>query len=156
MSDPLIRVLRLLPLLSPDELKLVAIRTGKLRVLGHENATKKGAKQGQFDDRDSSSSSSTTPNGHLVSASVSPLEDSKAVLQFLNEKTGAKFRAAESHFRLLQGLFNAGFTADQIRGVVAFKHREWAGTDYAKFLRPSTLFRLSNFENYYGQIGAKK
>jgi uncharacterized phage protein (TIGR02220 family) len=44
------------------------------------------------------------------------------------------------------------FTVDDCKKVIDAKKSEWEGTDYAKYLRPETLFG-NKFEGYLNAIG---
>lgn len=71
-----------------------------------------------------------------------------AVLDYLNEKAGTNYKASS---KATQQHINArlaeGFTLDDFRTVIDKKCAEWLGTEWEKYLRPSTLFG-SKFENY--------
>lgn len=83
------------------------------------------------------------------------------VLDFLNTKTGKKFRALDGHgkptaaLRAVIDRLKTGVSVQDCKTMIARKHREWSGNDMAIYLRPSTLFRASNFENYLGECVAK-
>lgn len=71
-----------------------------------------------------------------------------AVIDYLNSKTGQHFRSST---KATQQHINArlaeGFTADDFMRVVDNMWTDWRGTEWEKYLRPSTLFG-SKFENY--------
>lgn len=70
------------------------------------------------------------------------------VVAFLNEKTGAKYRASsQSTRRLIDARVNDGFTLEDFKTVISKKCAEWKGTDMEKYLRPETLFG-TKFEGY--------
>lgn len=80
------------------------------------------------------------------------------VLEFLNTKTGKKFRGIDgnnkptSNLRLIIDRLKSGVNMQDCKTLIARKHRDWSGDDKMKtYLRPSTLFRASNFENYLGE-----
>lgn len=76
----------------------------------------------------------------------------KRLLAFLNEKTGKSFRPVDTHLTLLEARLNDGATEANVRGVIARKCAEWLEDPKTSvWLRPSTLFRASNFENYLGE-----
>ena len=146
--DAFIRVLNLLPRLNYDELRLVAQRTAKLRILtpksGANNGSKQAVLEGQNDKVVSSSSTSTAVS-----------EEATAVIQFLNEKSGKNFRATGVNLTFVEARLRSGATPEQCRGVVVRKCREWLGTSQAIYLRPATLFNAEKFEQYLGEIGGK-
>lgn len=71
-----------------------------------------------------------------------------AVIDYLNEKTGQHFRSST---KATQQHINAriaeGFAVDDFKRVVDNMWTDWRGTEWEKYLRPSTLFG-SKFENY--------
>lgn len=71
-----------------------------------------------------------------------------AVVYYLNNKAGTQYRVGS---KTTQQHINArlaeGFTVDDFKSVIDKKCAEWIGTDFEKYLRPSTLFG-SKFENY--------
>lgn len=71
-----------------------------------------------------------------------------AVIDYLNSKTGQSFRSST---KATQQHINArlaeGFTIDDFKRVVDNMWTDWRGTEWEKYLRPSTLFG-SKFENY--------
>jgi len=72
----------------------------------------------------------------------------ESVIQYLNEKTGNKYNP---EFRDTQALINnliqIGYSEDDFKKVIDKKYNEWNGTQFAVYLRPSTLFG-DKFENY--------
>lgn len=69
---------------------------------------------------------------------------------YLNNKIKSKYSpSTKETLRFFEALSKNKTTIDEIKTVVDFKHREW-GTkpEMAKNLRPSTLFRPSNFSRY--------
>ena len=81
----------------------------------------------------------------------------KAILQKLNELTGSNFREIKSNLTKISALFKQGFTQEQIIEVIILKVAEWKNNPVmAQYLRPSTLFRDTNFENYVNQVNLVK
>ena len=78
--------------------------------------------------------------------------DPKAILIFLNEKTGKKYQPVKANLSLISARLKE-YSEDQLRQVIAKKCREW-GTDdkMAQYLRPKTLFNATNFANYAGEL----
>jgi uncharacterized phage protein (TIGR02220 family) len=75
------------------------------------------------------------------------------VLNFLNLKTGRKFRTVDINLKLIIARLKSGATIDDCRGVIAKKTREWEKkSEMAEYLRPKTLFSATNFEQYIGEI----
>lgn len=81
----------------------------------------------------------------------------KEILQKLNELTGSNFREIKSNLTKISALFKQGFTQEQIIEVILLKVAEWKNNPVmAPYLRPSTLFRDTNFENYVNQVNLVK
>jgi len=74
------------------------------------------------------------------------------VLQFLNEKTGRKFREGDTNLKLIVARLKSGASVQDCKTVIARKHRQWAKDDKMwPYLRPATLFNATKFENYLGE-----
>jgi uncharacterized phage protein (TIGR02220 family) len=80
------------------------------------------------------------------------------VLDFLNAKTKRVYRALDgrgqptTNLRIIIDRLKSGVTVQDCKTVIARKHRDWATDDKMRqYLRPSTLFRASNFEQYLGE-----
>ena len=79
------------------------------------------------------------------------------VIAYLNEKAGTNYRAsAESTKKLIHARLAEGFTLEDFKTVIDNKCADWLNTDYAKFLRPSTLFQNSKFEGYLNERSRMK
>ncbi len=61
-------------------------------------------------------------------------------LQALNDLGGLHFTATPTELRPINARIRDGFTLEQARTVITAKVAEWAGSDFAKYLRPATLF----------------
>lgn len=78
-------------------------------------------------------------------------ETYKRIIDFLNEKAGTNFRAtSETTQKSINARLNEGFTVEDFETVIAKKCAEWVGTEWEKFLRPSTLFG-TKFEGYLNE-----
>ena len=74
-------------------------------------------------------------------------------IRFLNELTGRNFDwTKECHQRFLRARYKEGHTLEEIKKVIEWKCENWLNTPSEKYLRPSTLFRPSNFENYINEV----
>ena len=58
----------------------------------------------------------------------------------MNEEAGASFKTTEANLRHPRQRIREGFTVEQAEAVVKAKVREWRGTQFAKFLRPATVY----------------
>lgn len=81
------------------------------------------------------------------------------LIAHLNSKAGTAFMVRTQDGKLTKAGEDARHRIaehglERMKAVVDRKAAEWGGTEMAKFLRPATLFRKSNAENYVGQLGA--
>lgn len=75
----------------------------------------------------------------------------QVVIDYLNERTGRVGRskyACKGKTRELIRSRLASHSTRELRLVVWYKSREWKGTEFEKYLRPSTLFMRSKFDDY--------
>jgi uncharacterized phage protein (TIGR02220 family) len=68
-------------------------------------------------------------------------------LDLLNREAQTRFKNTVSNLRPIQGRIREGHTIEEAERVVASKLRDWRGTDYAKYLRPVTIFG-PKFDSY--------
>ena len=70
------------------------------------------------------------------------------VIDYLNEKTGAHFRATSVGTRaLIAQLLEQGYTVADMKRVVDSKCAEWLDSEFSRYLRPDVLFG-KKFECY--------
>ena len=71
----------------------------------------------------------------------------------MNEKTGSNFDPKnKSTLDLLRARFNEGRTVKDFITVIDKKIEDWLTDDKMnRYLRPSTLFNRTNFENYLNE-----
>lgn len=70
------------------------------------------------------------------------------IIAYLNEKTGKRFRsAADGARKHIHARWQDGYRPADFRKVIDVKVADWRGTDFAKYLRPATLFG-PKFEDY--------
>lgn len=74
--------------------------------------------------------------------------DAEEIIRYLNEKAGTHYRDSKETVRLINARTKEGFTVDDFKKVIDKKVKEWKGSDRAMYLRPSTLFAPSHFEEY--------
>lgn len=73
----------------------------------------------------------------------------KEIIDYLNQKTGAHYKATSSaNQRLIKARFKEGYKLDDFKKVINNKAFEWQHTDMWQFMRPSTLFSPSHFDDY--------
>ncbi len=75
------------------------------------------------------------------------------ILDYLKQVTGTKFRPIKSNLTLISALFKSGYTQEEIVEVIQLKTVQWKNNPVmAPYLRPSTLFKMSNFDNYLNEL----
>ena len=73
------------------------------------------------------------------------------IVDYLNQKAGTRYKhSSEDTRKHIRARVNDGYTLDDFKVVIDRKTAEWKGTEWEKFLRPSTLFG-SKFESYLNQ-----
>ena len=78
----------------------------------------------------------------------------KQVIEYLNQKTGKKFKPVPSNLKLINARLGEGHTLEDIFSVVDRKTQEWISDQtMAQYLRPSTLFNAEKFNQYIGEVG---
>ncbi|PID13906.1 replication protein [Sporosarcina sp. P34] len=82
------------------------------------------------------------------------LDVAQSVIQYLNDKTGKQFKAESAATRkFINGRIKEGYTQDDFIRVIDLKTKQWLNRhDFSTFLRPSTLFNATNFENYVNEL----
>ena len=76
------------------------------------------------------------------------------VIEFLNEKTGRKYRASDTNLKFIMGRLKSGATVSNCRMIIAKKYREWKDDPkMIEYARPATLFNATKFEQYLGELG---
>jgi uncharacterized phage protein (TIGR02220 family) len=85
---------------------------------------------------------------------IAETDDSvREVIDYLNKRAGSTFRLVDSNVRLVKARINEGASVEQIKAVIDAKDKDWPpGNEYRKYLRPSTLFNATRFEQYLGQL----
>ena len=85
--------------------------------------------------------------------SLSGKPDFEAPIQYLNKKAGRNFDPkSESSKNFIKARFKEGRSIEDFKKVVDKKVIDWGSDErMMKFLRPSTLFNRTNFENYLNE-----
>ncbi len=75
----------------------------------------------------------------------------EAVIDFLNLKTGRKYRPTKSNLDPILARLREGYTLQDIRTVTMRKVNDWLTDEKMnEYLRPSTLYTARNFNSYAG------
>ncbi|PIC58300.1 hypothetical protein CSV81_03920 [Sporosarcina sp. P10] len=86
------------------------------------------------------------------------LDVAHSVIQYLNDKTGKQFKAESAATRkFINGRIKEGYTQEDFIRVIDLKTKQWLNRhEFSAFLRPSTLFNATNFENYVNELVTPK
>lgn len=86
------------------------------------------------------------------------LDVTQFVIEYLNDKTGKQFKADSTATRkFINGRIKDGYTKEDFLRVIDLKVSQWSNDPrFNIFLRPSTLFNPTNFENYVNELVAAK
>jgi uncharacterized phage protein (TIGR02220 family) len=89
-------------------------------------------------------------------AKAEPLNFDK-LFEYLNSKSGKHFRNTKTNRDLVKARLAEGFTSDDIKIAIDNVCAGWLGTEMARYIQPSTIFRASKFEGYVNAVpGAPK
>lgn len=72
----------------------------------------------------------------------------KDVIDYLNEITNRDFKPVESNIKLIRARLKEGYKKEDFYVVINYQYEMWQGTEWEKYLRPSTLFSAKNFDKY--------
>lgn len=72
------------------------------------------------------------------------------VIDYLNAKAGTKYRHTDANKKLINTRLK-DYSLSDMCAVIDKKCAEWKGTEFEKYLRPSTLFNATKFENYVNE-----
>lgn len=108
------------------------------------NTNTKDIMSGNPDDADGVSAPKQAKKAKLA-------QDAKLVIDYLNAKTGSKYRYSKSSTKHILARLGEGFSVDDCKSVIDKKCNEWL-TDpkMQQYLRPETLF-AGKFEGYLNQ-----
>jgi len=70
------------------------------------------------------------------------------VLKHMNEITGRRFKTVDNG---MVARIKEGHTETDMKLVIEDRWAKWQGTEYEQYVRPSTLFRPSHFEEYLAE-----
>lgn len=81
----------------------------------------------------------------------------KEIINYLNQKTGGKFRyTTKSYQTLIKARWNEGYKLKDFKQVIDNKAFSWQNTEFWKYMRPSTLFKASKFDDYLNENHLKQ
>ncbi|GEM_PF-1146433 len=81
-------------------------------------------------------------------------EQIEEIINYLNNRTNKSFSVkSKETVKLIKGRLNEGYNVEDFKKVIDNRCEKWLNDEKMKeFLRPSTLFRPSNFENYLNDV----
>ena len=86
-----------------------------------------------------------------LSAKPDRISEVREVLKFLQNMTGRAYREVPSNVRLIESRLK-NTSLEDIKRVLVFKGEQWLDDPtMSQYLRPITLFRASNFEQYLAE-----
>lgn len=83
-------------------------------------------------------------------------KEAEEVLNYLNLKAGRSFKPLNGSIKHIRARLKEGNVVDELKGVVDLKTREWQGTKWGEYLRPSTLFNSEKFPGYLECVKKEK
>lgn len=76
----------------------------------------------------------------------------KQVLDYLEAKSGYSYSLTKENLKYITARKKEGRTLEDLQHVIDFKCQEWLSDEkMSSYLRPNTLFRPTNFDNYLAQ-----
>lgn len=79
------------------------------------------------------------------------LKQVMSIIEHLNKRADKVYKLTKINIDPIMARFKEGYTFDDFITVIDKKALDWNNTDYAKYLRPETLFRPKNFQNYLNE-----
>ena len=90
----------------------------------------------------------STPETEIDTRDQIPYDE---IIAYLNDKCVTRYKATKSTKELIHARIEEGFTKDDCFTVIDNKVKTWKGTEWEKYLRPSTLFNASKFQGYLNE-----
>ena len=118
------------------------------------------SRQGYTQNRDKGIHNNETVNITSINTISNNVEQDldvhKEVIEYLNQKANRSFEyTSKENIKLINGRLNDGHTLRDFKRVIDAKVEEWGNNERMKqYLRPSTLFRKSNFDDYIEYVNS--
>ncbi len=121
--------------------RVVRILNKGVRIL---NRGSKDSKQGYLENDEGNN---TLTNNTLTS-------NTSIVIAYFKEVTGRNISSkGKTTPKIVKARLNEGHTVQDLKDVIALKNAEWKDNEeFRKYIRPSTLFKPSNFEKYMIEV----
>jgi len=99
-----------------------------------------------------------TKQKSLKAEKIKNKEIVEEIIAYLNKKANKHFRATNKEaIKLINGRLSEGYTVSDLKMVIDNRCEKWLNDEKMnEYLRPSTLFRPSNFEAYYNDVLSMK
>ncbi|MEW4151215.1 conserved phage C-terminal domain-containing protein [Bacillus thuringiensis] len=124
--------------------------------------TYRGTKRGQEQEEEQEEQEEEQEESSFSKNDIPKSIPYQEILDYLNEKADKNFNPkAESHKKLIRARWNEGYTVENFKTVINNKVSQWLGKfdkegkPLEQYLRPSTLFSLSHFDNYLNETVSK-
>lgn len=79
------------------------------------------------------------------------VNQSAIIIEYLNEKASKNFKATSEANKKFINARLKDYSEEELKKVIDQKVKDWLGTDFEKYLRPSTLFNATKFEGYLNE-----
>lgn len=133
--------------------KSLAGRNGGLKggaPAGNHNASK--TKQNKAEQSKTKQNNAPIPIPNPIPIPKDINTNVEEIVSYLNEKTGKRFQCKFATVKYINGRLNEGYTVDDFKKVIDKKTRKWKDDPKMfEFLRPSTLFAPSHFDEYLNE-----
>lgn len=81
----------------------------------------------------------------------------KEIIAYLNQKTGRNYHyQTKAYQTLIRARWKEGNTLKDFKTVIDNKAYDWQGTKYFAYMRPSTLFQPTKFDEYLNENNQNK
>lgn len=83
-------------------------------------------------------------------------QEASELIELLNRMSGFQYKKIQSNLKLVKARLK-DYTYEELANMIEYKCKEWLqNKEMRKYLRPSTLFRPTNCENYIVQSKTKQ
>lgn len=95
----------------------------------------------------------SSKENNIVSETDTAIQE---VIDYLNSKTGKHYTYNnKSYNRLISARLKEKYTVEDFKTVIDKKCNDWLGNEMEQYLKPTTLFAPSHFEDYLNQTTVK-
>lgn len=137
------------------------VRSAEISAINGANATKKENKKGNRKETKTKSKRNSkelltitnNSNSDFNSDSKSSSPDSAVseIISHLNEIAGTSFQVTEAHAKHIRARLKEGMTVEDLKAINIVQTHNWKGTEWQKYLRPSTLYNSEKAGGYLSE-----